>query len=67
MYGIGLIGGIGFTMSLFIAALAFGESDLIINAKAGIMLGSVLSGIAGYLMLRKRKVKVKTEVTGEQQ
>jgi NhaA family Na+:H+ antiporter len=55
MYGIGLIGGIGFTMSLFIAALAFGESDLIINAKAGIILGSLLSGIAGYLMLRMKK------------
>jgi NhaA family Na+:H+ antiporter len=67
MYGIGLIGGIGFTMSLFIAALAFGESDLIINAKTGILLASLFSGVAGYLILRKRKVKAVVKETNEQE
>jgi NhaA family Na+:H+ antiporter len=67
MYGIGLIGGIGFTMSLFIAALAFGESDLIINAKTGILLASLFSGVAGYLMLRKRKVKAVVKETNNEQ
>jgi NhaA family Na+:H+ antiporter len=66
MYGIGLIGGIGFTMSLFIAALAFGESDLIINAKIGILLASLFSGIAGYLMLRKKKIKILANESNEQ-
>jgi NhaA family Na+:H+ antiporter len=55
IYGIGCIGGIGFTMSLFIASLAFGESELLINAKIAILAASLLSGVAGYLILRITK------------
>ena len=54
-------------MSLFIAALAFGESDLIINAKTGILLGSLFSGVAGYLMLRKKKIKAAVKEANEQE
>jgi NhaA family Na+:H+ antiporter len=62
MYGIALIGGIGFTMSLFIAALAFGESGMIINAKIGILLASFISGAAGYFILKmKKKESIKTK------
>lgn len=58
MYGIGCIGGIGFTMSLFIASLAFGESGLIINAKIAILIASLLSGFTGYLILRVKNKSV---------
>ncbi|NMP27698.1 Na+/H+ antiporter NhaA [Rahnella sp. SAP-1] len=45
--------GIGFTMSIFLASLAFGDADasMMIYAKIGILLGSVLSAVAGYLLL----------------
>jgi NhaA family Na+:H+ antiporter len=53
VYGISLLCGIGFTMSLFIGALAFpGDPALIEEAKAGILLGSVVSAVTGYLVLR---------------
>lgn len=49
--GLGLLGGIGFTMSLFIATLAFTSEDLIAQAKIGIFAGSIIAGILGYLVL----------------
>ncbi|WP_116963368.1 Na+/H+ antiporter NhaA [Fastidiosibacter lacustris] len=53
LYGIGLVCGIGFTMSLFIGTLAFTTPELMNMVKIGVLGGSLLSGIAGYLMLRK--------------
>nr|WP_321259600.1 Na+/H+ antiporter NhaA [uncultured Pseudodesulfovibrio sp.] len=51
--GAGMLGGIGFTMSLFIATLAFGDSPVLLTgAKAAILGASVIAGIAGYLVLR---------------
>lgn len=50
--GLGLLGGIGFTMSLFIANLAFQDSALLDQAKIGIFFGSIVSGLAGYFLLR---------------
>ena len=50
--GMSLLAGIGFTMSLFIADLAFGLSPALTHAKAGILGGSLLSGLLGYLYLR---------------
>lgn len=53
IYGISLLCGIGFTMSLFIGALAFpGRPDLAEEAKIGILAGSFLSALAGYFVLR---------------
>jgi len=53
--GVGFLAGIGFTMSLFIASLAFGDNGLLPMAKIGILLASLLAGITGYLILRKSK------------
>jgi NhaA family Na+:H+ antiporter len=52
--GVGLLGGIGFTMSLFIANLAFGDAPLVETAKVGILAASLISGIAGAIVLLRR-------------
>jgi NhaA family Na+:H+ antiporter len=52
-YGVSVLTGIGFTMSLFIDSLAFGDAALFKFAdKLAILLGSLISGIVGYLILR---------------
>ena len=53
IYGVALLCGIGFTMSLFIGTLAFehGNFDLLSGVKMGVLTGSVLSAIAGVLVL----------------
>ncbi|GIV35067.1 MAG: Na(+)/H(+) antiporter NhaA [Chitinophagales bacterium] len=52
IYGVALLAGVGFTMSLFITELAFVEQDLIVEAKLGIMSASSVAGVLGYLLLR---------------
>jgi NhaA family Na+:H+ antiporter len=46
-------GGVGSTMSLFISELAFLDADMISDAKLGILVGSLLSGVVGYLILSR--------------
>lgn len=50
--GISILGGLGFTMSLFINNLAFTDQALIDSAKMGILIGSVITGLVGFLVLR---------------
>jgi NhaA family Na+:H+ antiporter len=52
LLGYAWLAGIGFTMSLFIAMLAFDESGPVSAAKSGILAGSLLAGIAGAIVLR---------------
>jgi Na+:H+ antiporter, NhaA family len=53
LYGMALLAGIGFTMSLFIGGLAFpGDTVLEAEVKIGVLAGSLLSGLAGYCVLR---------------
>jgi len=53
IYGATLLCGIGFTMSLFIGALAFpADAKLMDEAKIGVLAGSLLSAMAGFLVLR---------------
>jgi NhaA family Na+:H+ antiporter len=53
IFGVALLAGVGFTMAVFIANLAFTDAAMLMDsAKAGILAGSAVSGISGYLMLR---------------
>lgn len=52
--GAGFLGGIGFTMSIFITLLAFSDPEIIQASKASVLLTSLISGIAGYVILSKR-------------
>jgi NhaA family Na+:H+ antiporter len=51
VWGVGLLCGIGFTMSLFIASLAFADAALLDAAKIGVLTASLISGIAGAWVL----------------
>lgn len=53
IYGVSLLAGVGFTMSLFIADLAFVNPTFIIQSKIGIFIASIICGIGGFLVLRK--------------
>ncbi|HCC71141.1 MAG TPA: Na+/H+ antiporter NhaA [Bacteroidales bacterium] len=53
LLGIAFLGGVGFTMSIFISNLAFVDNQAVINsAKIGIIAGSLISGLTGYIILR---------------
>ncbi len=53
LVGVALLGGIGFTMSIFIAELAFAHQPaLVLQAKLGILAASLVAGVGGYLWLR---------------
>ncbi len=56
--GVSLLAGIGFTMSIFIAGLAFSNEQYLLNAKIGILAASLLAGIGGYIALRLSTDKV---------
>lgn len=55
IYGAAWLGGIGFTMSLFVGDLAYGESPALALSKIGILAASVIAGVGGYLILRSTR------------
>jgi len=58
LYGVAILTGIGFTMSLFISSLAFADESLFqYTDKLAILIGSFLSGLIGYLILKVAKSK----------
>ena len=52
MLGVAFLGGVGFTMALFISNLAF-EGELIREAKIGILLASLIAGLIGFFILKR--------------
>lgn len=54
LLGVGLLASIGFTMSLFITSLAFTNEIYITQAKIGIFAASIIGGIAGYILLKRK-------------
>ena len=62
MFGVAILCGIGFTMSLFIGMLAFANDPLLQSeVKVGILGGSLIAGVLGYLVLRFAKRRVEDE------
>lgn len=57
VHGASLLAGIGFTMSIFITMLAFNDAEMRETAKIGILVGSIVSGVLGYTLLRMTKTK----------
>jgi NhaA family Na+:H+ antiporter len=56
--GVGLLGGIGFTMSIFIADLGFiNKPEELLAAKTGILLASAIAGFGGFFWLKANTVK----------
>ncbi|MFC2085953.1 Na+/H+ antiporter NhaA [Bacteroidota bacterium] len=54
IYGVSILTGIGFTMSLFVASLAFNASpEVLDNAKVGILMASLIAGIGGWIVLSR--------------
>jgi NhaA family Na+:H+ antiporter len=53
MYAVALLAGIGFTMSLFIGTLAFTDAETTNAVRLGVLTGSILSGVVGFLMLNR--------------
>jgi len=51
--GAGFLGGIGFTMSIFITLLAFDDPEIVQSSKISILLSSLIAGAVGYLILKK--------------
>jgi NhaA family Na+:H+ antiporter len=51
--GAGILGGIGFTMSIFITLLAFDNSDIINNSKIAILVASLCAGMTGFIFLKQ--------------
>jgi len=51
IFGMSLLGGIGFTVSLFVTELSFEAEALLTDAKVAVLLASVLAGTLGYLVL----------------
>jgi Na+:H+ antiporter, NhaA family len=51
--GAGFLGGIGFTMSIFITLLAFDDPEIVKSSKIAILAASIISGLTGYIWLKK--------------
>jgi len=51
LYGIAILTGVGFTMSLFIGTLAFEDENLMAQVRVGVLVASILSGLVAWLVL----------------
>jgi NhaA family Na+:H+ antiporter len=62
--GVGILAGVGFTMSLFVANLAFGDTTGVEFAKIGILAASIVAGAAGMIVLARQKKMPREAVVG---
>ena len=63
--GVSILAGVGFTMSIFVANLAFQRPVFLDSAKVGIMIGSLIAGILGYWILRSSSSAIADNVEGD--
>ena len=59
--GIGMVAGIGFTVSLFVTGLAFQDARQVADAKIGVLIASALAGILGFAFLRSQERKARED------
>lgn len=52
LFGVGILGGIGFTMSIFVTILAFSDPGMITHSKIAILISSLLAGLIGFIWLK---------------
>ncbi|GFZ33859.1 Na(+)/H(+) antiporter NhaA [Clostridium zeae] len=57
LYGASVLGGIGFTMSIFVSSLSFTDEEVLATAKMSIMVASILSAIFGLIVFKLIKIK----------
>lgn len=57
LFGVSIISGIGFTMSIFITSLAYSDPEFVTQAKIGIFIASIIGGTAGYMILKRNAAK----------
>ena len=61
LYGVACLAGIGFTMSLFIGTLSFTSNDLMNEVRLGVLAGSAISAVLGFIVLRMASSPARTE------
>ena len=61
VYGTAILGGVGFTMSLFIGTLAFPDPAYAVTVRAGVLVGSILSAALAYALLRQTMLPEKID------
>lgn len=61
VFGVGILAGIGFTMSIFISMLSFSNAEHIIEAKFAILCASVIAGVLGFVYLKSLKPRLKLQ------
>jgi NhaA family Na+:H+ antiporter len=64
---VGLLAGIGFTVSIFISSLAFDDPAHLMEAKTAVLAASVVAGVLGYLALRDANSRQKSGFTADQE
>jgi len=62
---VGMLAGIGFTVSIFISSLAFDDPAHLMEAKTAVLAASVVAGVVGYLALRGAKPRQKAGFSAE--
>jgi NhaA family Na+:H+ antiporter len=57
LLGAGFLGGIGFTMAIFVTFLAFGDTVIAQDSKLAVLLGSILAGLLGFFILKAQRTQ----------
>ena len=65
LVGVAILGGIGFTVSIFVAGLAFTDEALVADAKIGVLVASVIAAVAGAAVISFTARSDQTEIVAD--